>query len=40
MTDKNMKRFYTKKLSGATAQSAHEKEFAKLTFKSGDTRAS
>jgi len=37
MTDKNMKRFYTKKLSGATAQSAHEKEFAKLTFKSGDT---
>ncbi len=36
MPDKEMKRFYTKKLSGATEQSAHEKEFAKLTFTSGD----
>jgi uncharacterized protein (DUF2252 family) len=35
--DKDMKRFYTKKLSGTTEQSAHEKEFAKLTFKAGDT---
>lgn len=35
--DKDMRRFYTKKLSGATAQSAHEKEFAKLTFSAGDT---
>ena len=37
MPDKEMKRFYTKKLSGATEQSAHEREFAKLTFTSGDT---
>ena len=37
MVDKDMKRFYTKKLTGATAQSAHEKEFAKLTFSAGDT---
>jgi uncharacterized protein (DUF2252 family) len=37
MTDKDMKRFYTKKLSGATEKSAHEKEFAKLTFSTGDT---
>jgi hypothetical protein len=37
MPDKEMKRFYTKKLSGATEQSAHEKEFAKLTFSGGDT---
>jgi len=37
MTDKDMKRFYTKKLSGVTEQSAHEKEFAKLTFTAGDT---
>jgi uncharacterized protein (DUF2252 family) len=36
MVDKEMKRFYTKKLTGATEQSAHEKEFAKLTFTSGD----
>ncbi len=35
--DKESKRFYTKKLTGATEQSAHEKEFAKLTFKAGDT---
>jgi len=34
--DKDMKRFYTKKLAGATKQSAHEKEFAKLTFSAGD----
>jgi uncharacterized protein (DUF2252 family) len=37
MPDKDMKRFYTKKLSGATEQSAREKEFAKLTFSAGDT---
>jgi len=37
MVDKDMKRFYTKKLTGATEQSAHEKEFAKLTFSAGDT---
>jgi uncharacterized protein (DUF2252 family) len=35
--DKNMKRFYSKKLASATQQSAHEKEFAKLTFSAGDT---
>ena len=35
--DKDMKRFYTKKLASATEQSAHEKEFAKLTFSAGDT---
>ena len=37
MPDKTMKRFYSKKLASATEQSAHEKEFAKLTFTSGDT---
>ena len=37
MRDKDMKRFYTKKLASATEQSAHEKEFAKLTFTAGDT---
>jgi uncharacterized protein (DUF2252 family) len=35
-TDKEMKRFYAKKLASATKQSAHEKEFAKLAFKAGD----
>ncbi len=35
--DKQMKRFYAKKLTTATKQSAHEKEFAKLTFMAGDT---
>jgi uncharacterized protein (DUF2252 family) len=35
--DKDMKRFYTKKLSSTTEQSAHEKEFAKLTFTAGAT---
>jgi len=35
--DKDMKRFYAKKLASATAQSANEKEFAKLTFSAGDT---
>jgi uncharacterized protein (DUF2252 family) len=35
--DKEMKRFYTKKLTGATEKSAHEKEFAKLTFTTGNT---
>jgi uncharacterized protein (DUF2252 family) len=37
MQDKDMKRFYSKKLASATEQSAHEKEFAKLTFTAGDT---
>ena len=37
MSSKEMKRFYTKKLSGAKEQSAHEKEFAKLVFTAGDT---
>lgn len=37
MVDKEMKRFYLKKLTGATTQSAHEKEFAKLAFSAGDT---
>ncbi len=35
--DKENRRFYSKKLSKATEQSAHEKEFAKLTFTAGDT---
>jgi uncharacterized protein (DUF2252 family) len=35
--DKEMKRFYTKKLTSATEKSAHEKEFAKLTFTTGNT---
>ncbi len=34
--DKAMQRFYTRKLASATEQSAHEKEFAKLTFTVGD----
>ncbi|MCB0167595.1 MAG: DUF2252 domain-containing protein [Anaerolineae bacterium] len=34
--DKQGKRFYTKKLAQATAESAHEKEFAKLAFASGN----
>jgi len=37
MTDKELKQFYQKKLVGATKQSAKEKEFAKLTFVSGDS---
>jgi uncharacterized protein (DUF2252 family) len=36
LQDKQSKRFYTKKLEKATAQSAHEKEFAKLAFAAGD----
>jgi uncharacterized protein (DUF2252 family) len=36
IADKEMKRFYTKKLISATEQSAHEKEFAKLTHTGGD----
>jgi uncharacterized protein (DUF2252 family) len=36
MQDKESKRFYTKKLEKATAQSAHEKEFARLAFTAGD----
>jgi uncharacterized protein (DUF2252 family) len=35
MANKEIKRFYTKKLAGAAEQSAHEKEFAKLTFNAG-----
>ena len=34
--DKDMKRFYAKKLASATQQSAHEKEFAKITFTAGE----
>lgn len=34
--DREMKRFYTKKLEAATAKSAHEKEFAKLAFMAGE----
>jgi uncharacterized protein (DUF2252 family) len=37
LADKEMKRFYSKKLSAATEQSAHEKEFAKLAFSAGET---
>ena len=37
MADKEMKRFYGKKLAKTTEQSAHEKEFAKLTFDTGAT---
>ncbi len=36
MADKDMRRFYSIKLAAATEQSAHEKEFAKLTFSAGD----
>jgi uncharacterized protein (DUF2252 family) len=36
-TDKETKRFYAKKLTSVTEQSAHEKEFAKLTFSAGDS---
>lgn len=35
--DKQSRRFYTRKLEKATAQSAHEKEFAKLAYSAGDT---
>lgn len=35
--NKDLKRFYTKKLLQAAEQSAHEKEFAKLAFISGDS---
>ncbi|MCO6451975.1 MAG: DUF2252 domain-containing protein [Caldilineales bacterium] len=35
MPDKEMKRFYTKKLASAEAQSAHEKEFARLAHTGG-----
>ncbi len=37
MADKEMKRYYSKKLAKTTEQSAHEKEFAKLTFDAGAT---
>lgn len=36
MQNKQNKRFYTKKLQQATDKSAHEKEFAKLAFVTGD----
>jgi uncharacterized protein (DUF2252 family) len=36
MPDKENKRFYSRKLSKATEQSTHEKEFAKLIFTAGD----
>ena len=36
MRDKQMKRFYTKKLDSAKGQSAHEKEFAKLAYTAGE----
>jgi uncharacterized protein (DUF2252 family) len=36
MQNKKSRLFYTKKLQQATDQSAHEKEFAKLAFVSGD----
>ncbi len=35
--DKQMKRFYLKKLEAAAEQSAHEREFAKLAFAAGET---
>ena len=34
--DKQNRRFYTRKLEKAAGQSAHEKEFAKLAYTSGD----
>ncbi len=37
MRDKELKRFYTKKLDSTAEQSAHEKEFAKLTYSAGNT---
>jgi uncharacterized protein (DUF2252 family) len=37
LPDKENKRFYSKKMSGATQKSAHEREFAKLTFSTGVT---
>jgi uncharacterized protein (DUF2252 family) len=36
MADKDMKRFYSRKLAAATEQSTHEKEFARLIFSAGD----
>jgi uncharacterized protein (DUF2252 family) len=36
MRDKQMKRFYTKKLNSAMGQAAHEKEFARLAYTAGD----
>ena len=35
--DKEGRQFYTKKFNKATAQSAHEREFAKLTYTAGST---
>ena len=35
MADKDQKRFYSKKLAAAAAQSAHEKEFARLAHTKG-----
>jgi len=36
MRDKQMKRFYSKKLNSAMGQAAHEKEFARLAYTAGD----
>jgi uncharacterized protein (DUF2252 family) len=36
-TDKQVRHFYLKKLEAAAEQSAHEKEFAKLAFATGET---
>jgi uncharacterized protein (DUF2252 family) len=36
LPDKQMKRFYTKKLKAASEQSAHEKEFARLAHMHGE----
>jgi uncharacterized protein (DUF2252 family) len=37
LPDKQMRRFYTKKLKAATEQSAHDKEFAKLAHIHGES---
>ncbi|HTP08252.1 MAG TPA: DUF2252 domain-containing protein [Anaerolineae bacterium] len=37
LPDKQMRKFYLKKLDAAAEQRAHEKEFAKLAFASGET---
>jgi len=37
LPDRQMRKFYLKKLGAATEQRAHEKEFAKLAFAAGET---
>ena len=37
LPDKQLRRFYLKKLQATAEQSAHEKEFAKLAFAAGET---